>query len=171
MTYKPGTILKLREQIPPDEETGEESPYNRIKFISVSPAQPVDTEGWKGEEAKFGVYIPLSNFGANLHQPIGRIQKLYDIEFEPTDDAPDEDSKPRIKSKAEQEAELRAWEEAHAAKVQASRTPEEVFKTEAPSAPTEDGKRGRLTAFLDEVQAPKEESDNVLDKLDGGKRG
>jgi hypothetical protein len=162
MTYVPGTILKLREQLPPDEETGEESPYNRIKFITVSPAQPVDTEGWKGEDAKYGVYQPLSNFGGNLHQPVGRIKKLYDIEFEPTQDAPDETAKPRIKTKAEQEAELRAWEEAHAAKVQANRTPEQVFAEEAPSQPTEDGKRGRLTAFLDEIQAPKDEDGDGL---------
>lgn len=178
MSYVPGTILVLKDQQPDNSETGEPHPYNRIKFITDSPAQPLDTDGWKGADATYGVYTPLSNFGGNLHQPYGRIRQLYEVEYIPpvaSDGTPGAaESKPRVKTEEEQLAELREWEERAAQRAKAQRTPEEVFAEEAPGKASGDGSRVTLAdqqAFLDEVRAPSEQTDDALDALDGGNRG
>jgi hypothetical protein len=127
--YEPDTVLTLKEQRPPDEETGEEFPYNKVKVIGASPINhAVGASEWTGTGGAGVIITPLTNFGATLDEPYGKLNALYDVteipvtEYEP---AP----KIRVINSTSQSA---------------GPTPEEQFAIQAPGvAPEEGQKRGR----------------------------
>src|SRR5689334_18293287 len=80
--YAADTILVLKEP-----RSTEDKPfaYDRVRVIGPS---PVDhgrnpTATWSGASARGVVITPLTEFGANLDEPLGKLQALYDIESEP----------------------------------------------------------------------------------------
>lgn len=133
--YTPGTILELKQQREPDDETGEEFPYNRVTVIGASPVDHGGARGgdWSGAEAAGVIIQPLTNFGANLDEPLGKVQALYDVVSIP--ETVIESPKIRVI-------------DAHTS--QAGPTPEEVFAKEAPGEAPEEGQtRGRTKPNVD----------------------
>jgi hypothetical protein len=128
--YAPDTILKLRSQREPDDETGEEFAYNRVRVIGPSPvnhAEKADAK-YTGTDAAGVLLEGLSNFGATLDQPFGRLRELYEVESIPEKVV---EVKPTIRV-------------VESNVTDAGPTPEDVFKTEAPGVPPEEGQiRGR----------------------------
>lgn len=127
--YEPETILELKEQHEPDEETGEEFPYNRVRVIGASPINHgVSSAEWEGASGAGVIITPLSNFGATLDEPLGKLQALYTVV-----EVPDTiiDAVPQVRI-------------IHSTSQSAGPTPEEVFAEQAPGVPPEEGqKRGR----------------------------
>lgn len=100
--YTPDTILELKEQKfidaegrarPLSEFKGKKDeeptlfPYNRVKVIGQSPIDHGHSgQGWQGTDA-YGVIIqPISDFAANLDEPLGKLNRLYNVAIEPDDD-------------------------------------------------------------------------------------
>lgn len=82
--YEIDTVLKLKEQHDPDEETGEEFPYNRARVVGQSPvSDPKKAGGWTGPDAVGVIITPLSNFGGVLDEPFGKLREIYDVESIP----------------------------------------------------------------------------------------
>lgn len=127
--YEPETILELKEQREPDEETGEEFPYNQVKVIGPSPINHgISSEEWVGADGAGVILSPITNFGTTLDEPLGKVQALYNVVSVP-DHEVDADPKIRV---------------INSTSGSAGPTPEEVFKAEAPGVPPEEGqKRGR----------------------------
>ena len=133
--YANDTILTLKEQREPDEETGEECPYNRVKVVGRSPIDhglveknPDGSPRWLGDDASGVILSPLSNFGSTLDEPFGKLRTLYDVESVP--EVTVEVANPIRVIDSSSEA--------------AGPTPEQVFATEAPGvAPDPGQKRGR----------------------------
>ncbi len=86
--YKPDTILALKnprtEYDDDGEVVGEAFPYDRIRVIGQSPVNhaTMSTE-WVGANGQGVIVEPLTEFGANLDEPFGRLQELYDVESLP----------------------------------------------------------------------------------------
>lgn len=139
--YAKDTILVLKEQRPPDEETGEPFPYNKIRVIGESPVSRANDEGWEGSDADVVLAEAVSNFGAVLDEPYGKLKVLYDVESipEPVEVA----AQPVVRVIDSQSAE-------------AGQTPEEVFAAEAPGQPPEPGQKRARTGVspLGEVRSP-----------------
>jgi hypothetical protein len=128
--YEPGTILKLKDQRPADDETGEPFPYNVVKVVGPSPIGHADKGKWTGTDADGVIIVPLTNFGSTLDEPFGKLRTLYDVE-----------SVPEVE--IEVSAPIRVINSATA---QAGPTPEEVFAAEAPGVAPEEGQiRGRTS--------------------------
>lgn len=140
--YAKDTILKLREQRAPDEETGEEFPYNRVKVIGQSPVSHAGKEDnpWEGPDADGVLLEGLTNFGATLDEPFGKCKTLYEVE-----------SVPEVTVPVAQPIRV-----IDAQTAEAGATPEEVFAQEAPGTPPEEGqRRGRSgVSPLGEVENP-----------------
>lgn len=82
MSYKPDTILELRE--PQEAKDGGPFPYNRVRVIGNSPMSYGPQPGSWGESGGQGVIIePLTEFAATLDEPLGKLQKLYKVVEEP----------------------------------------------------------------------------------------
>lgn len=122
--YTPETILVLKVPHPPDEETEQEFPYNRVKVIGPSPIDHgMRPEAqWSGANAQGVILLPMTSFGGNLDEPLGKVQALYDIE-----------SEPEAVYEVTQKIKI-----VNSATRQAGRTPEEVFAAEAPGKPASD---------------------------------
>lgn len=134
--YEPDTILELKEQQPPDDETGEEFAYNRVRVVGQSPINHgVKSEEWVGASGQGVIIVPLSNHGSTLDEPYGKLTKLYNVVEVPVREAP-------------VQAPVRVINSTSGS---AGPTPEEVFAEKAPGTPSPDGKRGR-TSPLPEVE-------------------
>lgn len=122
--YQADTILKLKEQRDPDPETGEEFPYNRVRVVGPSPIDGAVRPGeWSGGDAQGVILTPLTNFGATIDEPFGKLRALYDVEHIPEVLVP-------------VQTQVRVIDSSTAA---AGPTPEEVFAKEAPGVPPEPG--------------------------------
>lgn len=107
--YAPDTILVLKEPRtvgtpaspdydPKNPKAGGTPPskdyapfaYDRVRVIGESPIQHSGgaRSEWVGAGARGVMIEPLTHFGANLDEPLGRLQSLYDIESEPIIEVP-----------------------------------------------------------------------------------
>lgn len=142
--YEPNTILKLKDPKPdievpakvdPDNPERKRPkhkvpfPYNRVRVVGQSPVDHGAGRGgsWEGVGSTGVIIEPLSGHGSNLDEPLGKLQKLYDVESIPDNEIiiePVRIIRPTSGS--------------------AGPTPEEVFAIEAPGKPPEEGQvRGR----------------------------
>jgi hypothetical protein len=138
--YEVDTILTLKEQREPDPETGEPFPYNEVRVVGESPISHGGSGEWSGAAATGVIVTPLTNFGATLDEPFGKLQALYDVKEIPDKVRP---AQPTIK----------VIDSSTAA---AGPTPEEVFAKDAPGTPPEEGqKRGRTPLSPLEDPRPK----------------
>ena len=122
--YAVNTELTLKEQRPPDDETDEPFPYNKVRVIGQSPISHSHKGEWEGADAEGVILAPLTNFGANLDEPFGKCRLLYDVSFVPERTVPVNQPVRVIDSST----------------AEAGATPEEVFATEAPGKPREEGR-------------------------------
>jgi hypothetical protein len=126
--YATDTILTLKAQRPPDEETGEDFPYNQVRVVGESPINHVHGD-WSGTDAAGVIVQPVTNFGATLDEPFGKLRALYDVESIPEPPS-------IVPAGAVQVIDSRS--------AAAGPTPEEVFEDKAPGTPPEPGQtRGR----------------------------
>lgn len=132
--YESGTILTLKDQRPPDEETNEVFAYNEVEVIGPSPVTHPGTAEWSGTASQGVIIKPIANFGGVIDEPLGKIQALYNVKSIPVKEVV---MQPKIK----------VIDSATAA---AGPTPEEVFAKEAPGVPPEEGQiRGRTSPLED----------------------
>jgi hypothetical protein len=125
--YAKDTILSLKTQRDPDKETGEEFPYNKVRVVGESPVSHAHKGTWEGAEAKGVIVVPLTNFGATLDEPFGKLRTMYDVS--------------EIPEVIIEQPQIRVIDSSSAA---AGATPEEVFADKAPGVPPEEGQtRGR----------------------------
>jgi hypothetical protein len=120
--YATDTILTLKEQRPNDPETDEPFPYNQVRVVGESPINHVHGD-WSGTDAAGVIVQPVTNFGATLDEPFGKLRALYDVESIP--------EPPEITQTSVRVIDSRS--------AQAGPTPEEVFEAKAPGAPPEEG--------------------------------
>lgn len=135
--YEPGTILKKKEQQPPDPETGTPFPYNRVVVINSSPVSHARGD-WEGADAQGVIIQPLESFGGNLDEPFGKVREMFEVESVPVVEIP-----------AQQVIRV-----VNATSAQAGPTPEEVFAAEAPGKAPEDGQKRARTNPLGEPGGP-----------------
>lgn len=136
--YENETILELKEPREPDEETGEEFPYNRVRVVGRSPVNHTEKFNFTGADAVGVIIVPLTNFGSTLDEPFGRLRDLYTVVETPVREIPAQT--------------IRVIDSSSAA---AGPTPEEIFAEEAPGVPPEPGQtRGRTNPFGDEGAKP-----------------
>lgn len=121
--YATDTVLTLKQQRDPDEETGEEFPYNKVRVIGVSPVSHQHKGDWTGQDAEGVIVTPLTNFGATLDEPFGKLRTLYEIS-----EVPDVEVVTEVRVKVIDSSTAAAGE-----------TPEEVFAREAPGTAPEEG--------------------------------
>ena len=86
--YKPDTILALKnprtEYDEAGEIIGEAFPYDRVRVIGQSPVHHATIASeWTGSNGQGVIVEPLTDFGANLDEPYGRLQELYSVESLP----------------------------------------------------------------------------------------
>ena len=128
--YEPDTVLTLKDQREPDPETGEAFPYNKVRVVGPSPIDhgKIENSQWEGVSGQGVIIVPLTNFGATLDEPYGKLTALYDVTEVPEHEfevAP----KIRVVNSTSQSA---------------GPTPEEQFAEKAPGvAPEEGQRRGR----------------------------
>lgn len=80
--YKPDTILRLKDPRTVDED--EPFAYDRVRVVGQSPVQHADISSeWVGGNGQGVIIEPLSGFGSNLDEPLGRLQELYEVESLP----------------------------------------------------------------------------------------
>lgn len=136
--YEPDTILSLKEQREPDEETNEPFPYNEVRVVGESPVSHADKGDWTGTDARGVIIVPLTNFGSTLDEPFGKLREIYDVKSIPEVEV---DVAPKIRV-------------INSSSAQAGPTPEEVFAEKAPGVAPEEGEiRGR-TKPLGEAGGP-----------------
>lgn len=136
--YAAGTILALREQREPDEETKEPFPYNRVEVVGRSPVAHARGD-WEGEDAQGVIIKPLTNFGGVLDEPFGKVREIYEVE-----------SEPEIEYEVVQKIRV-----VDATSRQAGPTPEDVFAEQAPGKAPEEGQTRARTSPLGEPGGPK----------------
>lgn len=78
--YEPDTILKRSKPVAEDDAA---APYNRVQVIAASPMVHPALTGWAGVQANGVLLRPLEGFAANLDEPLGKVQELYEIESVP----------------------------------------------------------------------------------------
>lgn len=137
--YAKDTILVLKEQKGADTETGEEFPYNRVEVVGVSPVSHSHRGEWEGGSAEGVLLRPLTNFGATLDEPFGKLQTLYDVESIPDPNEVEVAQKIKI---------------IDGTSAQAGPTPEEVFAEEAPGKAPEQGQKRARTSPLGDAPPP-----------------
>jgi hypothetical protein len=123
--YQRETILTLKEQREPDEETGEVFAYNEVKG------------DYTGSDASGVIIVPLSNFGGTLDEPFGKLRELYDVK-----------EVPELIAAQKPEAQVRHVQPAP------QPTPEQVFAEEAPGVAPEPGQHRGRTSPLGETKGP-----------------
>lgn len=127
--YAMGTILTLKEPHGPDPETDEPFAYNEVEVIGQSPVSHDHKGEWVEADAAGVLLKGLTNFGATLDEPYGKVKALYEVKSIPEPVEIDAKQVVRVV-------------DAHSA--QAGETPEEVFAAKAPGTPPEEGQtRGR----------------------------
>lgn len=136
--YEPGTILELKEPRTIEDKNGNEIdfPYNRVRVVNASPINHGIHPGeWVGGGGQGVIIEPLTSFAANLDEPVGKLQALYNVVETPVHEAP--------------AVPVRVINRTTSA---AGPTPEEVFAREAPAPPSPDGKpvRKRSTSPLED---------------------
>lgn len=132
--YEPDTTLLLKEQRPNDPETDEPFPYNKVRVIGPSPVSHADKGDWTGTNANGVLVVPVSNFGATLDEPYGKLRQLYDVDEIPVRET---DAQPKVRI-------------INSSSESAGPTPEEVFAVKAPGKPPEEGQtRARTSPLLD----------------------
>lgn len=139
--YEPGTILELKNQREPDEETGEEFPYNRVKVVGPSPVDHgIKSAEWEGASGVGVIITPESNFGSTLDEPLGKLQAIYDVVEVPDTTVPVENTIRVI----------------HSTSQSAGPTPEEVFAgLPQGKAPEEGQKRARTPHTESPLEDPR----------------
>jgi hypothetical protein len=140
--YEPDTILELKQPHGPDEETGEEFPYNKVKVVGPSPINHgINNAEWTGPDGAGVIITPLSNFGSTLDEPLGKLQALYSV-VEVPDRTVDLNPKIRVINSTTDSA---------------GPTPEDVFKQQAPGVPPEEGQtRGRTPIAESPLEDPRQ---------------
>jgi hypothetical protein len=86
--YKPDTILTLKNPRTEYDDDGavigEAFPYDRVRVIGQSPVNHATIASeWTGSNGQGVIVEPLTEFGANLDEPFGRLQELYTVESLP----------------------------------------------------------------------------------------
>jgi hypothetical protein len=135
--YQRETILTLKEQREPDEETGEVFAYNEVKVIGPSPVSHANKGDYTGSDASGVIIVPLSNFGGTLDEPFGKLRELYDVK-----------EVPELIAAQKPEAQVRHVQPAP------QPTPEQVFAEEAPGVAPEPGQHRGRTSPLGETKGP-----------------
>lgn len=138
--YESDTILALKVQREADDETGEEFPYNRVKVIGRSPVNHGDKGKWTGTDAEGVIIVPLTNFGATLDEPFGKLRTIYDVAETPVRETEVKQTVRVIDSSTDS----------------AGPTPEEVFAQKAPGVAPEEGQTRGRTNPLGEPGGPPE---------------
>jgi hypothetical protein len=150
--YEPNTILTLKEQRDPDEETNEPFAYNEVRVVGESPVSHADKGDWTGTDARGVIIVPLTNFGGTLDEPFGKLREIYDVT-----------SVPEVEVDVVQKIRV-----VNATSAQAGPTPEEVFAAQAPGVAPEEGQvRGR-TLPLGEPGGPAD-ADGPLGQAPSGR--
>lgn len=135
--YRPGTILELKEPVAEDHDL---APYNRVKVVGQSPLNHGQSAGeWVGAQATGVVITPEAGFGQTLDEPLGKLNALYSVEFEP--ELPNLDRTVQVRQiepGPSPEDQFRAIEEANGTKVVKSErrkrttlTPEEALSEQS----------------------------------------
>lgn len=142
--YVPDTILKLKKQKPAekikertDPDTGRVRkahsvpfPYNRVRVVGQSPvAHPASEPGV--------IIEPLSYHGGTLDEPLSKIQRLYDVESEPSN-----------------EIIIEPVKVIRLATNDVGPSPEDIFAKEGGGTPPEPGQQRARTSPLDDDGAP-----------------
>lgn len=131
--YAKDTILTLKKKRKPDPETKEEFPYNVVRVIGESPVSHAHKGDWTGPDAAGVIIVPLTNFGATLDEPFGKLRDIYEVT--------------EIPETVIQEQKIRVIDSSTS---QAGPTPEEVFAKDAPGVAPEPGQtRGRTSPLGD----------------------
>lgn len=81
--YETGTVLELKKKRRPDKETKEAFAYNEVVVIGQSPISYGGAGEWSGVAATGVIICPVTNFGGNLDEPFGKLQKLYSVKSIP----------------------------------------------------------------------------------------
>lgn len=75
--YEPGTILVRKEPQGTDEAP---NAYDRVKVVGPSPFTHNGLSEWEGISRQGIIIQPAGmEYGANVDQPFGRLQELYDV--------------------------------------------------------------------------------------------
>lgn len=104
--------------------------YDRVRVIGESPisyAGPLSQGQWQGGDARGVVIEPLIEFGANLDEPFGKLQALYEVESVP--ERVIEETKIVVRDAT--------------STTDMGPTPEQAFATKAPGEPSVNGERVR----------------------------
>lgn len=125
--YTPGTILALKEpKSTPETKKGADDavifPYDEVEVIGASPIyhSGQSTGEWEGASAQTVIIRPLTEFAGNLDEPMGRLQTLYNVKYEP--------------ERVEQEIKVERYDANTRA---AGLTPEEAFAGDQPQKKSE----------------------------------
>lgn len=152
--YSPDTILTLKEP-----RSTEDKPfaYDVVRVIGPSPVdQGHSKAGWVGNEAQGVVIQPMGEeFGANLDEPFGKLQRLYDVT--------------EVPERVVEAPQIRVRESTST--TDSGPTPEDVFKTEAPGKPSVNGERVRTPISPLEDPRPEDETDGPLGRVESVEEG
>lgn len=143
--YAPNTILELKEP-----KSTEDKPfaYDRVRVVGPSPVDAgVRPSSWTGGDAQGVIIEPLSEFGAFLDEPFGKLILLYKVIEEP-------------KVEIDGPQKIRVIDSSTAA---AGKTPEEVFATDAPGEPSKAGERVRTP--ISPLEDPRSQDEGPLGKV------
>lgn len=111
--YEAGTILVLREPRSTETET---FAWDRVKVVGTSPVNHANSSSeWVGATGQGVIIEPLTEFGAHLDEPFGKLQMLYDVESIP--EPVEVPLQPMVR---------------HVRQDQLGPSPEDVFRKEAP---------------------------------------
>jgi hypothetical protein len=79
--YEPGTILVAKNP------KGEDYAFDRVRVIGPSPIHhgQASMGEWVGSDGSGVLVEPLSAFSANIDEPFGKLQAMYDIESVPAE--------------------------------------------------------------------------------------
>ena len=82
--YREGTILELKE---PRSTESDPFPYDQVEVIGISPVTHAGgASDWDGVNAQGVIVRPLTEFGATIDEPYGKLRALYSIIEEPGED-------------------------------------------------------------------------------------
>jgi hypothetical protein len=126
--YTPDTILKLREPRTvgsPGAADYQPFAYDRVRVIGQSPVDHgLRSAAWAGANGQGVIIEPLGAFASNVDEPFGKLQRLYEVESIPTQEAPVVGTVEIVSSEAR------------------GPSPEDVFASQAPGE--DDGRAARL---------------------------
>lgn len=140
--YEIDTVLELKEKKSTDDKL---FPYDEVRVVGPSPVDHTGTGHWQGRDAQGVVLQPITDFDANIDEPLGKIQALYSVKSVP--------------ERVIEQPKVRIVDSSTAA---AGKTPEEVFAEEAPGEASVAGERVK-TPFKDESPLEDPRKESVLD--------